>query len=217
VSAISGASPTDRRSVGAALVLAVLCAVGLVLTWVLAELVPVTHVRDAVALYDFTRLNRPLVEGPANALLALLDPPFFIAWGIALVALALSHGRRRVASAVALVLALAPLSAELLKPLASHAHVQIGTVYITNASWPSGHSTAILALAWCAVLVAPAQRRRAVAAVGIALSFGVGCALLILAWHMPSDVLGGYLLATLWSALALAALRAGGRGALGAV
>ena len=39
----------------------------------------------------------------------------------------------------------------------------------------------------------------------------VGCALLILAWHMPSDVLGGYLVAALWTALAVAALRAADR------
>jgi len=34
---------------------------------------------------------------------------------------------------------------------------------------------------------------------------------LILAWHMPSDVLGGYLVAALWTALAVAALRAADR------
>ncbi len=34
----------------------------------------------------------------------------------------------------------------------------------------------------------------------------VGVALLILAWHMPSDVLGGYLLGALWIALAVAGL-----------
>ena len=34
----------------------------------------------------------------------------------------------------------------------------------------------------------------------------VGCSLLILAWHMPSDVLGGYLLATLCVSLVVAAM-----------
>ena len=36
----------------------------------------------------------------------------------------------------------------------------------------------------------------------------VGAALLIRVWHMPSDVLGGWLLGTLWIALAVAGLRA---------
>src|SRR5437899_12818102 len=101
---------------------------------------------------------------------------------------------------------LAPLSAELLKPLLAHPHDQIGPTHITNASWPSGHATAALALAWCALLVAPPASRRLVAALGAAFAVAVGVALLVLAWHMPSDVVGGYLLATLWAALAFAVL-----------
>ena len=42
-----------------------------------------------------------------------------------------------------------------------------------------------------------------------AVAVAVGCSLLILAWHMPSDVLGGYLLAALCVSLAVAAM---GRG-----
>ena len=208
---ISIAPMAERRSAAPALLVAGLCAVGLVLTWVFAELVPATHVRDAIALYDFTRLDRPFVEIPANALLDLLEPPFFITWAIVLVVIALRQGRGRVALAVALVLGLAPLSAELLKPLVAHSHAQIAPVYITDASWPSGHATAATTLALCAVLVAPPARRRFVGIVGLTLVAAVGCALLILAWHMPSDVLGGYLLGTLWVSLAVAALKASRR------
>jgi membrane-associated phospholipid phosphatase len=211
MSAISSASFADRRDARLALLVAGLCVIGLALTWVLADLVPITHVKDAVALYDFTRLNRPLVEAPANLLLDLLYPPFFAAWGLVLVVVALRRGLPWVALAVSIVLPLAPLSAELLKPLLAHPHDQIGPTYITNASWPSGHATAALALAWCALLVAPPGSRRLVAMVGAAFALAVGVALLVLAWHMPSDVIGGYLLATLWAALALAALRASGR------
>jgi membrane-associated phospholipid phosphatase len=201
------ATTTYRHRAAGALLLAGLCAAGLVLTWVLADLVPTIHVHDAVALYDFTRLNRPSIEAPANILLELLNPVFFVVWGLALVAVALLRGRPRVALAVALVMTLAPLSAELLKPLAAHPHAQVGPVYIDEASWPSGHATAATILVWCAMLVAPPTRRWVVAMLGFVLVAAVGCALLILAWHMPSDVLGGYLLATLWAALAVAALR----------
>jgi membrane-associated phospholipid phosphatase len=207
MSATSIAAVRGRRGAGAALLVAGMCAAGLALTWVFAELVPVTHVRDAVVLYDFTRLDRPFVEVPANVLLALFEPWFFAVWGIVLVALALSQGRSRVALAVAFVLALAPGSAELLKPLVAHPHAQVVPLYIKDASWPSGHATAATAFAWCALLVASPARRRTVAMLGVVLVVVVGCALLILAWHMPSDVLGGYLLATLWVALAVAALR----------
>ena len=109
-------------------------------------------------------------------------------------------------------MALAQLTAETLKPLLAHPRVHLATtVHIGPASWPSGHSTAALALAFSAVLVAPARLRPVVAAVGAAFALAVGCALLILAWHMPSDVLGGYLVATLWAALAVAGLRAAER------
>jgi membrane-associated phospholipid phosphatase len=213
-----GARPVGaerRRGARLALLLAALCVAGMALTWVFAALVPATHVRDAMLLYDFTRLDRPIVEAPAKLLLALLEPEFFVIWGVVVVAVAVSRGRPRVGLAVVLVLTLAPLSAELLKPLVAHAHAQVVPLYITSASWPSGHATAVTALVWSAVLVAPAGRRRAVAIGGIALAAAVGCSLLILAWHMPSDVLGGYLLGTLWAALAIAALYAvGWRGPL---
>jgi membrane-associated phospholipid phosphatase len=124
---------------------------------------------------------------------------------------AVARGHRREALAVGLVIALAPLTADILKPLLAHPHARAGAVHIGPASWPSGHSTAALALALCAVLVAPRRARPLVAVAGGAFALAVGCALLIRAWHMPSDVLGGYLVAVLWMALAVAGLRAADR------
>ncbi len=205
------AAPQGPRGYGGPLLLAAVCLTGLAVTWVLAALVPFTHDKDAIALYDFTRLDRPTIEAPARLLLDLLEPVFFIVWGLALVAIALSCGRKHVALAVALVLSLAPASAELLKPLLAHPHAEVVPLYINGASWPSGHATAATALFWCVLLVAPPGRRRALALVGVALLAAVGCSLLVLAWHMPSDVIGGYLLGTLWFALALLGLGAGNR------
>jgi len=188
-----------------------LCALALVLVWAIAELVPAAQLRDAATLYDFTLLSRPHVDALGEFLLHLLEPAPFVLWGVALVAGALARERPRTALAVALVMAMAPLSAEALKPLLAHPHLRAGAVHIGAASWPSGHSTAALALALCAVLVAPARLRPLVAVLGAVFAAAVGCALLIMAWHMPSDVLGGYLVATLWTALAVAALRASER------
>jgi membrane-associated phospholipid phosphatase len=86
-----------------------------------------------------------------------------------------------------------------------------GAVRIGPASWPSGHSAAALALVLSAVLVAPARLRPLVAVIGAAFTLAVGLSLLILAWHMPSDVLGGYLVAALCMAIAIACLRAAER------
>ncbi len=200
---------TGRPSVAAPLCVAGLCVAALALTWVVAALVPATHVKDAVALYDFTLLGGPRVDDLANALLHLLDPLLYTLWGLTLVAVALGRRRPRVALAVGVVLGMAPLTAETLKPLLAHPHARIGGSEITAASWPSGHASAATALALCAVLVAPRRLRPTVAVLGAVFVAGVGFSLLLLAWHLPSDVLGGYLVGTLWAALALAGLRAG--------
>jgi membrane-associated phospholipid phosphatase len=184
------------------------CAIALLLVWAIAELVPAAQVRDAILLRHFTLFSGPHVNAVAEVLLKLLSPAPLAAWGAALALFALLRGRRRDALAVALVVALAPLSADLLKPLLAHPHLRSGAVHINAASWPSGHSAAALALVLCAVLVAPRRARAGVALAGAAFALAVGAALLVRAWHMPSDVLGGYLMAALWTALAVAALRA---------
>jgi membrane-associated phospholipid phosphatase len=217
--AYTAASPRAGRPAGrdvrpgaeGALRVAGLCLLALVLVWVLAELVPAGQVRDALLLRRFTLLGGPHVDSPAEGLLGLLSPLPLAFWGLALMLFAVSRGHRREALAVGLVIALAPLTADILKPLLAHTHARAGAVHIGPASWPSGHSTAALALALCAVLVAPRRARPLVAVAGGAFALAVGCALLIRAWHMPSDVLGGYLVAVLWMALAVAGLRAADR------
>ncbi len=201
----------ERPRAVSALGAAGLCVAALAMVWVLASQVGAVQLKDAVALHDFTLLDRPGVEGPANFLLHLLEPAQFVLWGVALVAVALARERARVALAVVALMALAPFTAETLKPLLAHPHVRIGFVSIGPASWPSGHATAALALVYAAILVTPRRMRPVVAGVGAVFALAVGCALLILAWHMPSDVIGGYLVASFWAALALAALRAADR------
>jgi membrane-associated phospholipid phosphatase len=181
------------------------------LTWTLAELVPAFQERDASALYHASLVGGDRTHEAARMLLHLLDPVLFTIWGLALVAIATARARPRVAFAIAVVMGFAPLCADRLKPLLAHHHAHVAGVYNGYASWPSGHATAAAALALCAVLAAPARLRRVVAVAGVAFALAVGAALLIRAWHMPSDVLGGYLMATLCTALAVAGLRAAER------
>jgi membrane-associated phospholipid phosphatase len=201
-------APASRASVTRALGVAALCLAGLAATWVVAALVPIAHARDATALYDFTRLGRPRVDLLANHILHLLEPGLYTAWALIVVGVALVRKRLRLALAMALVLPLAPLSAEVLKPLLAHPHAYAGVKDINPASWPSGHATAAMTLALCAVLVAPYALQPLVAMLGGIFVVGVGISLLILAWHMPSDVFGGYLLAGLWISAAVTILRA---------
>ncbi len=200
----TGAPP----SLTAPLMLAAGCAAALALVWCLAELVPAVHLRDATLLGHFMQLSGPRVNPALRTLLHLLDPTLYVLWGIALVALALARSRPRTALAVAVVLALSPLSAEVLKPLLSHGNAGYRGTQLGVSSWPSGHSTAALTLALCAVLAVPPRWRAVTAVIGILFAAVAGAGLLILAKHMPSDVVGGYLTATMWVALAVAALRA---------
>lgn len=202
-------SRSTRPRIATPLCIAGLCVIALALTWVLAALVPATHFKDAVASYDTMLLGGPRLNDAANTLLHLLEPLPYALWGALLVVVALGRGRPRVALAVAIVLTLAPATAELLKPLLAHPHAWAGGQYVGAASWPSGHTTAGTILAMCAVLVAPARLRPLVGALGAAFALAVGFSAVLLAWHLPSDVLGGYLLATLWISLAVAGLRSG--------
>lgn len=191
-----------------ALAVAGLCVAALALVWALVSKVPAIEWRDAVTLHDFTLLSGPSLDSVGSFTLHLLDPVEFVLWGVTLVAIALARSRPRLALAVTAVMTLAPVTSEKLKPLLAHPHVQIGLVQVGAASWPSGHATAAAALALCAVLVAPPRLKRPVAIIGAVFVLAAGCFLLILAWHMPSDVLGGYLVAAAWTALAVALLRA---------
>jgi membrane-associated phospholipid phosphatase len=203
----AGHRAAEPQSPRRALAAAALCVAGLVIVWVLANLLPVGHRGDALALRDFTLLERAPMNSPASLLLNLLEPLPFILWSALLVAVALRRGLRWRALAVALVAGLAPLTTELLKPLVAHAHSPLSGWDIAPASWPSGHATAAMALALCALLVAPRRLRGLVAAVGGLFTVAVAYSLLVLAWHMPSDVVGGFLVAALWVSLAVAGLR----------
>jgi membrane-associated phospholipid phosphatase len=206
-----GAAGSRWSGPGSALALCALCLLAGALVWALASYVPAVRVKDALVLEHVSLHNHGAANWVAERLIRLLEPVLFVLWGIALVSLSLAQGRARAALAVGAVMALAPLSAELLKPLLAHPHLPAGDVYIGPASWPSGHSTAASALALCAVLVAPARMRPFVSALALAFAAAVGAALLIRGAHMPSDVVGGFLLAGFWAALALAGLRAADR------
>lgn len=185
------------------------CLLGLAVVWVCAALIEPLHREDAVVLRWFSELESTRLDRAATSATKLLDPLPFVIWSVVLVGIALARRRPRIALAVAAILAIAPLTTELLKPLLAHRHAPVGrALYVPAASWPSGHSTAALSLALGAVLVAPRALRPLIAALGALFALGIGFCQLVLARHLPSDVLAGYLVASFWTALAIAALRA---------
>jgi membrane-associated phospholipid phosphatase len=201
------AAPAPRRGgVRGPLLLAAFCVLAMALEWFVATHVGAARVRDAEILQRFWAAGGERTNDAARVLLHLLNPVQFTIWAAAIVLFALARGRRRLALALACVLALAPISADVLKPLLAEPHVGFGRT-IGAGSWPSGHSTASMVLALSAVLVTPRSWRPVAAVLAVAFVAVFGAALLIRLWHMPSDVLGGWLLGTLWVSLAVAALR----------
>jgi membrane-associated phospholipid phosphatase len=79
------------------------------------------------------------------------------------------------------------------------------------AAWPSGHTTAAMSLALSLVLVAPARWRPAAgAAAGLGV-VAIVSSIVTTGAHLPSDILGGFGVATAWAWLGVAVLLAAGR------
>jgi membrane-associated phospholipid phosphatase len=191
------------------LFVALVSLLAMALTGVLGLASPGAHERDAAMLHGFAALDRPRVHDAVVMLAHLADPLPYLAVGAALIGWALSRGLRWRAGCVAALLVVTGASTQAVKHLLVQPRFEawLGVHQVGAASWPSGHSTAAMTLALCAVLVAPAALRPVVAVLGGAFAAAVGYAVLVLAWHFPSDVLGGFLMAGTWTAVAVAALR----------
>jgi membrane-associated phospholipid phosphatase len=194
--------------IGAALALA-----ALVLARLLAFGVHAVHHADALTLHGFMSLDRPSIHPAVSAVAHVADPASYGLLGALLIGSALAQGRVRVAAAAAAVLLGAAVTTDyVLKPLfAGHRYDAVLEFrQVPDVSFPSGHATASMALALCAILVASPRLRPYVAALGAAFAVAVSYSFLTLGWHYPSDVLGGYLVAGAWTATAVAALRFAG-------
>lgn len=160
---------------------------------------------DASALEGFVDLPRGRGTPLAHAVTRLGDPVPVALAALSLSIVALVRGRPRVAVAVPLLVGATSVSGQLLKALLSYPREAGGEV-VGPEAFPSGHSTAAMTLALCLVLVAPGRLRPLAAALGLALALAVAFAVISLRWHFPSDVIGGFLLATCWALAAVSGL-----------
>ena len=195
----------DRRSLP--LVAALGCLLGLIAAGAFALALPFGHERDAAMLHGFVGLDRPSVHRVIWFMAHLGDTLPYACAGLLCIAVALARRRGWRALAVGGLLAVTGVTTQVLKHALAQPRLEhwLPEQVATN-SWPSGHSTAAMTLALCAILVAPPVLRAAAAMLGGAFAVGVGYAVLVLGWHYPSDVLGGFLVAGLWTSLAVAAL-----------
>ena len=168
---------------------------------------------DQAILGGFLGLGTEHTEALATRAARLADPGAIVLFTAAMVALALRRRRARAGLMVLGVMAAANASTQALKRLTAEPRtLESLTTHVAPESWPSGHATAALTAGLCLIAVTPSRLRPLAAALGAALARGVGYAVLLLGWHFPSDVLGGYCVATAWTLIGLALLWAVERG-----
>jgi membrane-associated phospholipid phosphatase len=196
------------RRPAAALVVAVACALATAAVWLLAFQTGAGARLDSSVLRGFTGLQGTKVEPVADAAAHLADPIPFALLALAIIGMALARRRPFHAVVVPVVLCGATLTTQLLKPVATEARPAEPPPLAPLAdAWPSGHTTAAMALALCLVLVTPARWRPLAAAAGGAFAVAQAYGLLVMGWHYPSDVVAAFGVATAWLALGIAALR----------
>lgn len=191
-----------RRALWGALAL---CAL-LILLWVAEFHVAAVQRLDARIFNGFFGLGqRPHVGGLASFIAGLCDPSRYVFLCVAPLAIALWRRRYLLAAVIAATLLAANATTEVLKPLLASPRPGGVTIHhVSEVSWPSGHATAAMTLALCIVLACPPHRRPYAAALGAAFAVAVSYSFLSLGWHYPSDVLGGFLVASIWTLLAVA-------------
>lgn len=181
----------------------------LVLTWFAAFHVGVVKRADQSILSGFLGLHLPRLQELATFIAHLCNPNPYVYLAAVPVLVALVRRRPRVAVTLVVILLGANVTTQLLKPLLAEPRLSsipgFETI-VSPASWPSGHATAAMSLALCGVIAASPRWRAFVAALGAAFAIAVCYSFLTLGWHYPTDVLGGFLVATTWTLAGIAGL-----------
>ncbi|HEV7562610.1 MAG TPA: phosphatase PAP2 family protein [Solirubrobacterales bacterium] len=202
----------DRR-VTAPLFAAAACLLGvLVVAFFAFKVGPVVHL-DSSALNRLSAPREGLRFDLATVVAHLADPMPLFLMTLAVVGLALRWGRRREALAAVAVVLGANLTTQVLKDLFAHHRYQpfLSDQQPWSSAFPSGHTTAAVAIGIALMLVVPRRLLPRAAVLAAAFAAAVGLALVVIEWHYPSDVVGGTLVAAAWGFGALAALRMRGR------
>jgi membrane-associated phospholipid phosphatase len=158
--------------------------------------------RADVRLMEVSRLPWGTTYRLAQAILSPFDPLPYVLLVAAVVGAAVLAGRREAGVAAALLLVGAEVTTQALKPLLAEHRSQAFDTWLPPSAWPSGHATGAAALAIAVVLVTPPGRRGPVAVVAGLFTAAVCVALVALARHYPSDVLGGLCVAGAWGVIA---------------
>ncbi len=190
---------------------ALLCAASLALLALLAYGVDPTRVLDNELLARISAHQESTPGGWAEVIVHLGDPLPLICLLAGACAIALARGRSDLALAAVAAVAGANLTTETLKQVLAHPKAQelLGTDgHPVALAFPSGHATAAASIVVAFGFVVPRALLPLTLGLGAIVAIAVGCSVVLLAWHHPSDVLGGYLVAAGWGFAVLTLLRA---------
>jgi membrane-associated phospholipid phosphatase len=198
------------RSPRLTLAAAVAFAVGAAAVWLVAFRTAAGMRADATIMSGFLELRGPRVDSLAYAVAHVADPAPFALAALAIVIVALVRRRPWLAGVAGVVLIGANVTTQVLKVLTAEPRLASAMAggNVDAASWPSGHATAAMTIALCAAVVTPARWRALVLAVGGIGTIAVAYSVLVLEWHLPSDVLGAFCVAGVWTLLGIAAATA---------
>jgi membrane-associated phospholipid phosphatase len=206
---VAGRQPPDppfvagrQPGIASALGVAALLTLALCLLWFAGhKLAPVG--RADLSLYrHFRALSvHPAINWLATAIVNLCNSPGYELLCAVPVTLAMLRRRPWLAVAMVTLIVGATLTTEILKAVAGGPLPGVGNQPLHNHSWPSGHTTAAMALSCCLVAGAPRVLRGLAIALGVLFTVGMAVSVLVLSWHYATDAVGGVLVAGLWSAL----------------
>ena len=188
-----------------ALLAASACAAFAVLVWALAFHTHAGRAADASAFLGFLQLDATRVAQVADWIARACNPLPYAMLCIPVVWLAHRTRGPRGVLATGAILVAANVATKHLKPALADPR-PLAYTSVAPASWPSGHSTAAMALALCLVIAAPPVARRLLAVVGGLFAVAVAYSVVLLGWHYPSDALGGFAVAGTAASLAVAGL-----------
>ena len=182
----------------------------------LALLAAVVFGLDGVQRLDSQLLGKLMTPtgdaaGPIVNTVARFADPLYLALLLALACgIALQRARTIDAVAAVTVVVGANVTTQVLKGLLTHPRIQphlVNNEILPTNMFPSGHATAAASIAIAFAFVVSSEWRPAVATLGFFYVAAVDICVLILAWHFPSDVLAGTLVACGWGFAVLAGRR----------
>lgn len=156
------------------------------------------------AAFDGSSVGRSRLWTVAEPVLEIISVPFVAAVLLAAMLLAVLRRRLLVAAQVAVLMAGANLSTQLLKNVVLDRPVYGVDRWFLANTMPSGHTTAAASVAVALLLVVPPRLRPGAAVVAVAYTGATGVSTLVGRWHRPSDVVAALLVVLVWGAVAVA-------------